>query len=307
MKRQGTLNELREWIEEYKKYLMNLGELGDKIVQVLILRDKINNLMHKLEEKGADLSVEKSKLDTLDHIIKDEPQTVWKKLKDCIDPAAYRVKQKIPPCNWWWYLDQIIRNKKKQLINKWIKRTVIGVSFVTCLYFIFVYAIPKPDPYTTCIQEGERLLQKGKINPALQTYQKATYLNPEKPYAYLMVGVIYQFLGEDERAKKYFREAKKRYTSSYDFHLERGTIWMKLGKFSAAEEDAKQALKLNPASAEAHFLLGNAYEAQDKIAQAIAEFSIVSEMKTDPKLIVIARYKIGMLSLKQVSSSPASR
>ena len=147
---------------------------------------------------------------------------------------------------------------------------------------------------------AERLLEEGKINPALEACQRATLLDPEEPSAYLMTGVIYEFLGERKKAKTYFAEAKKRYSSLYQFYLQRGMSWMKIGKFTAAEEDAQNALKINPESAEAHFLLGNIYEAQNKIPQAIAEFSIVSEMDTDPKLVVIARYKVGMLTIKQI-------
>ncbi|MBC7190058.1 tetratricopeptide repeat protein, partial [Candidatus Aerophobetes bacterium] len=265
------------------------------------------NLTLLLEEKGADLSAEKSKLDTLDHIIKDRPQFVWKKLKEWIDPVLYRKENKIPPENWWWYLDRIIEEEKRKTAKKWIKRTVTLVVAVGAIYFIFFHLIPKPDPYTALIQEAESLLEAGKINPALETYQKAIKIQPEKPQAYLMAGVICGFLGEEEKANYYFEKAKKRYPSLYEFYLQRGTSWLRMGNFSAAEEDAKKAIKINPESMEAHFLLGNAYEAQDKIAQAIAEFTIVSEKGTDPRLVVIARYKIGMLTLKQIATPPVEK
>ena len=297
-----TLSELREWIEDYKRHLLEIEELKDKIVQVLTLRDKIKNLLEKLEKKGADLSAEKSKLDSLDQIIKDKPQVVWKRLKNHIDPVLYRKEHKISPEHWWWYLDEIIKKEKEKLTRRWIKRAIVGAVVIISAYLFFVYFLPKPDPYISCIQKAEQLLEEGKINPALETYQRAIKIDPEKPFAYMMTGVIYQFLEEKEKAKKYFSEARKRYSSLYDFYLQRGMSWMKLGKFTAAQDDAEKALKINPKSARAHFLLGSAYEAQNKIPEAIAEFSIVSKMESDPKLTVIARYKIGMLALKKAAS-----
>jgi len=301
-KKRETLNDLREQIEKYRRYLLDLDTLGDKIVEILTLRDKIKELSSKLEERGIDLSVEKSKLDTLDHMIKDRPGFIWKKLKETVDPVVYREQNKIPTANWWWYLDQNIKREKQRRRQKWISRGLIGAAVIACLYFVFTYVVPKPEPYVACMEEASRLLDEGKINPALETYQKAIRINPQQGSAYLMVGVIYEFLGEKEKAKNYFLKAKERYNSLQDFYLQRGMTWLRLGEFSKAEEDAEKALEINPKSAEAHFLLGNAYEAQEKIAQAIAEFSIVSDMDADPKLTVIARYKIGMLALRGISS-----
>ncbi|RLE11894.1 hypothetical protein DRI96_05445 [Candidatus Aerophobetes bacterium] len=68
-----TINDLREWIERYKKDLLDIDTIeGNKVVEVLTLRDEINDLVQKLEQKGIDLSVERSKLDSLDHLIKDK-------------------------------------------------------------------------------------------------------------------------------------------------------------------------------------------------------------------------------------------
>jgi len=302
MEKKGTLNELRECIEKYKKYLLDLDQLREEIVQVLTLRDKINELIHNLEQRGVDLSVEKSKLDSLDHIIKDKPEFVLRKLKKYTDPISYRKEHQIPPSTWWWYLDEIIKEKKRRYARKWIRRIVTAAVVLICLYLVFTYAFPKPDPYTKCMAEADRLLEEGKINSALEVYKEAIQINPENSPAYIMAGVIYEFLGNNERAKEFFAKAKERYDSLFNFYLDRGMSWMKLGQFSAAEEDAEKAVEINPKSAEAHFLLGNAYEAQNKIAKAIAEFSIVSELEgADPKLVVMARYKVGMLALKQVA------
>ncbi|MBE0478749.1 tetratricopeptide repeat protein, partial [Candidatus Aerophobetes bacterium] len=289
MQNKGTLNDLRENIEKYKKDLLDLDQLGEKIVQTLILRDKICSLIHTLEQKKADLSVEKSKLDSLDHIIKDRPQVVWKRLKHYTDPVSYRKKHKIPTSSWWWYVDEIIKSEKRRAKRRWIKRGTIVAGVLISLYLVLTYAVPKPDPYTSSISEADRLLEEGKINPALEAYQRAMDIDPEKPTAYLMAGVIYGFLGEKETAEKHFTEAKKRSTSLHDFYLQRGMSWIRLGQFSAAQEDAEKAVEINPESAEAHFLLGNAYEAQGNIAKAIAHLSIVSDMDADPKLTVMAR------------------
>ena len=300
MKRE-TRGELREWIENYRKYLLEIEEIEDgKVIETLELRDKIKNLMEKLEKKGVDLSAEKSRLDSLDQIIKEKAKIFWKKLKSSTgDPVFYRQEKNIPPKKWWWYPDEIIREEKRRFERKWIKRAIIAGACLGFVYLFFTYILPKPTPYISCIQEAERLLEEGKINPALETYQKAIKISPEEPVAYLMAGVICEFLGDKDRAKSYFIKAKERYPSLYDFYLARGMSWMRLGKFSAAEKDAKEAVKLNPQSAEAHFLLGNAYEAQNKIPEAITEFGIVSQLDTDPKLTVMARYKIGILSLKR--------
>ncbi len=299
-----TLGYLREQIEEYRKQLMELENLGEKLIDVLILRDKIKELSLKLEKKGIDLSAEKSRLDSLDHIIKDKPRFVWKNLKEFIDPITYREKNKIPSENWWWYLDRIIKEEKQRKKRKWILRMSTIAAVIASIYFIFTYVVPKPEPYVVCLEEANRLFEEGKLNEALETYKKAIRLDPDQGEPYLMIGIIYKFLTEDEKAEEYFTRAKKRYSSQADFYLQRGMTWLRLGEYVKAEEDAKKALDIDPKNVEAHFLLGNAYEAQGQIAKAIAEFSIVSETSEDPKLTVIARYKIGMLTIRGVTSQP---
>ena len=151
-------------------------------------------------------------------------------------------------------------------------------------------------------------MQEGNLDGALKEYKKATQLAPEEAINYLFLGIIYEGEKMPLRAQSYFARAKKLYPSPLEFYLQRGMVYLQRGKLDKAEKDAKQALKIDPESAYAHFLLGNVYEGQNKIPLAVAELQIVSEMKdADAKLVVISRNKMGMLMLQGAIRPPSSQ
>ena len=303
-----TIGYLREIIERYKSFLLDIDNLRGQMVQIFNLRDEIENLLRKLNEKGADLSVERSKLDSLDQVIKGRAGSVLRDVKKLVNIASYREERKIPPSHWWWYLDGFLKNKKKAKQKKWLIRSGIAAGILILVYLIFQFVVPKPSPWVIYQEKGDKLLQEGDLNGALKEYKIATQLAPKEAINYLILGIIYEEKGMPLTSQSYFTKAKKLYSHPLDFYIQRGMTYLQRGKFGKAEKDANQALKINPKSAQAHFLLGNVYEAQNKIPLAVAEYQIVSEMKNaDPKLIVISRYKMGMIMLQGAARSTPSK
>jgi len=84
------LNDLREMIEEYKDYVINIDRLHQDIVKMLTLRDGMEELLIKLEKKGTDLAAEKSRLESFDVIIKDKAKMVYRNLSAFLNPLPYR-------------------------------------------------------------------------------------------------------------------------------------------------------------------------------------------------------------------------
>ena len=303
-----TIGYLREIIERYKSFLLDIDNLRGQLIQIFNLRDEIENLVGKLSEKGVDLSVERSKLDSLDQVIKDRAGSILKDVKKLVNIVSYREEQKIPASHWWWYLDEFLKKKKEAKQKKWLIRSGIAAGILISVYLIFQFVVPKPSPWVIYQEKGNKLLQEGDLNSALKNYKIAIQLAPKEAINYLMVGIIYEEKGMPLRAQSYFMDAKELYPHPLDFYIQRGMTYLQRGKFNKADKDANKALKINPKSAQAHFLLGNVYEAQSKIPLAVAEYQIVSQMKNaDPKLIVISRYKMGMLMLQGATRSNPSK
>jgi len=300
-----TLADLREMVEQYKKYLLNIDEFSKDILKILILRDEIEILSSRLEKKGTDLSVEKSRLDSLDQIIKDKAKPIFRSLTDSISPLPYREERKIPRSHWWWYLDELIRKRKSLRIRRWAVRGGIAAGILVATYVVMVKVLPKPHPATIYQEEGSRLYREGRIDEAIQAYKESLKLNPEDGSTYLMLGVLYEDKKAIEKAAHYFKKGESLYSRKIDFYNARGMVYFQGGKLDKAAIDVKEALKVDPKNPLSHFLLGNIYEAEDRFAEAVTQYQIVSNMKDAPaQLVVMARFKMGMMGMRAPLRSP---
>jgi len=300
-----TLADLREMVEQYKKYLLNIDEFSKDILKILILRDEIEILSSRLEKRGTDLSVEKSRLDSLDQIIKDKAKPIFRSLTDSISPLPYREERKIPRSHWWWYLDELIRKRRSLRIRRWAVRGGIAAGILVATYVVMVKVLPKPHPATIYQEEGSQLYREGRIDEAIQAYKESLKLNPEDGSTYLMLGVLYEDKKAIEKAAHYFKKGESLYSHRIDFYNARGMVYFQGGKLDKAAIDVKEALKVDPKNPLSHFLLGNIYEAEDRFAEAVTQYQIVSNMKDAPaQLVVMARFKMGMMGMRAPLRSP---
>ena len=295
-----TLTDLREMIEHYKKYLLNIDEFSKDTLKILILRDGIEMLSRRLDSKGTDLSVEKSRLDSLDQIIKDKAKPIFRSLTDSVSPPPYREARKIPRSHWWWYLDELIKERRSLRIRRWAMRGGIAAGILAATYILMVKVFPKPQPATIYQEEGSKLYQEGRIDEAIQAYKKALKLSPEEGSTYLMLGVLYEDKKAVEKAAHYFKKGEILYPHKIDFYNARGMVYFQGGKLDKAATDVKEALKIEPKNPLSHFLLGNIYEAEDRFSEAVTQYQIVSNMKDAPaQLVVMARFKMGMMMMQR--------
>ncbi|RLE10720.1 hypothetical protein DRJ00_00575 [Candidatus Aerophobetes bacterium] len=305
--KKATLSDLREMLEEYKKYLSNVEQLGKDVLKMLTLRDEIEELLHSLEERGTNVSAERTKLENLDPIARKKAKIILKHLKASVELAPYREERKIPASHWWWYLDDLIKEEKLSVVKKWLIRGGVGIAALLCAYVVLTRFLPQPEPVILLQEKGSRLYEEGRVDEAIAVYKKALKLNPEEYSIYLMLGVLYEEKGVLEEASRYFEEAKNLSPKKIDFYNQRGMIYYQRGKLDRAISDAKEALKIDPNSAASHFLLGSCYEVQGRVKEAISEYQMVSNLDTDPKLTAMARIKMGMLMQRSMVSPLPSK
>jgi len=299
-----TLNNLRITIDKYKGYVVNIDYLNEDIVKMLTLRDEIEDLLLNLGKKGTDLVADKVRLETFDTMVKNKMKTVFKKTSASINPLPYREEREIPRSHWWWYLDELLKEKKSQMRKRWLIRGGIATIALLAVYIVMTRVVPKPKQSVIYEEEADRLYQEGKLDEAIKIYRKAQDLDPDNSTIPLMLGIIYEDKGSLDRANDYFERARLLSSQKIDFYNSRGMTYFQMGKLDKAVLDAKKALEIDPDNAFSHFLLGSIYEAENKIPEALAEYQIVSDLDQDPKLTVMARFKSGMLMQRAPLYSP---
>jgi tetratricopeptide (TPR) repeat protein len=113
------------------------------------------------------------------------------------------------------------------------------------------------------------------MKEALPRFQKARQLNPKDSRAALYLGLTTESLGEPNQALGLYQEAVKLATAAND--LDAGTLLpgarllMLLGRLEESERWLRQAVKLSPASRDAHFELARLWLKQGNAQGAAAE------------------------------------
>ncbi|MZP29523.1 tetratricopeptide repeat protein [Heliobacterium undosum] len=115
------------------------------------------------------------------------------------------------------------------------------------------------DRWQTFVKLGKTLMMLGKHQPALEAFQRAIALLPERPAAHLGVGEALLALGQADGAEKAFAEALRLAPQDIDGLLGYGRFALSTKNWAKAENMLKSATRANPASAEAWVLLGDAY------------------------------------------------
>lgn len=290
-----TLDNLRKMIEEYKDYVVNIHFLNQDILKMLILRDEIEDLLLNLEKRGTDLEADKIRLETFDTIIRKTMKMVYRKLSASLNPLPYREERKIPRSHWWWYLDELLKEKRARARKRWLVRGGTAAVALLAVYIILTKVVPQPRQSVIYQGEADRLYEQGKLDEAINVYKKAQDLEPDNSTIPLMLGMIYQDQELLDKANDYFERARLLSSRKIDFYNSRGMAYFRKGNWEKAIVDVKKALEIDSNSAFSHFLLGNIYEAQNKITEAIIEYQIVSNLGQDPQLTVMARFKMGMI------------
>lgn len=220
---------------------------------------------------------------------------VYRKLTASLNPLPYREERKIPRSHWWWYLDELLKEKRVRARKRWLVRGGIAAVVLLAVYIILTKVVPQPKQSVIYQEEANRLYQEGELDEAIEIYRKAQDLEPDDSSIPLMLGMIYEDKGLLDRANDYFERARLLSSQKIDFYNSRGMVYFQMGKLDKATLDVKKALELDSNSAFSHFLLGSIYEMENRIAEAIVEYQIVSDLDQDPQLTVMARFKMGMI------------
>ncbi|HXX81927.1 MAG TPA: tetratricopeptide repeat protein [Thermodesulfovibrionales bacterium] len=131
----------------------------------------------------------------------------------------------------------------KSSITLWdsvIERTPMGVSIA----------------YTN---RGLALMKMGRLDGALEDFNKAIALDPSDYKAYGDRGLVFDQIGQSDKAIEDFDKAIALNPAFYEAYTVRGALFDKMGQIDKAISDFDKAIALNPRFGEAYYNRGVAY------------------------------------------------
>ncbi len=302
-------DDLRDRLQRAERAVANLKGKGAEVVALLELLDEAQDLIISLEAKGMDLRPERTRLTTVQNQLRSRAAVLVREVAAAGGLSALRQDRAPDRGRWWWYLDELVAQHRRRLLRNGL------IAGVVCLILLGIGIVAynrflAPDPLTrqkmALINEAEVLLSQSDVPAALEKYQAARALDPTDAEVLIWVGILSQQLGQDVEAENAFSTARVQIGSEVGFLVARGMAYGEAGQLDAAESDAEAALALDPNSAEAHFLLGGVYEAQDRKREAIAELQQAADLARqagNDTLYVLATTRMAML-LQAGAASP---
>ncbi len=302
------LDTIRKWIDEYAKRVANLRDERGKGVELLTLRDAIDEGLSFYRSRGASLGPEETKLNSFDALL-DKNAASFLQIVGRKTLKEERNKISPPRERWWWWLDERAKERKSHRIRKIITTVGIVAAILLVLYFTIFRLPPAEQNYLDALTQAEKLIGENNIEEALENLEKAMNIFPERPVPYVIAGCVKEMVGENEEAQKFFTQARSLYSHEVDFLVEKGNWYLRLNLLDKAYSSVMEALQKESENLAALNLLGSIYEAANKIPEALEVYNKVLELAEKQgveTMIPITRMKIGLLQLRLPLSTLSS-
>jgi len=102
--------------------------------------------------------------------------------------------------------------------------------------------------------------QEGKTDIAQNYYQKVLKIDPNNLVTHNNLGIIFQGLGEIQKAKKSFEKAIEINPDYSNAHYNLGATFQELGQYQKAKDCYEKVIKIDPNYSSAHNNLGNLFK-----------------------------------------------
>ncbi len=305
-KRIPELDEVRQWIEDYVKKVANLKDQRGKLVELLFLRDAIQEWLHFYRERGAFLDPEETRVGNFDALLeKNAPLFVRLVEKDLLRRERERVNP--PREHFWWWLDEKVKREKSSRMKRSLTLlSIVGVLLVSLYFFVFRLP-PNEQKYLNALGRVEQLIGEEKWEEALASCKEAILLFPERPTPYVISACIEDKRGHEEEAQNLFAQAEKLYAKRVDFLLDKAMWYFRINFFERSYVALSGIFQEDPENLSALNLLGTLYETEGKVVEAIKVYERLLELaeaKEELSLIPMVKMKIGMLQLRLPLSLP---
>jgi tetratricopeptide (TPR) repeat protein len=242
---------------------------------LLRLLDQIAEELEGLEQRGVDVRAERGRFETvLNQLRRRERSLVALAGADL--PA-----QRPPDARWWWVLDQKVAADRRRRLKRVIGVTLLGLGVLSVLYLLYDHFLAPPPNVrqaTSLVFNGERAAAEGDLTGAIERFEAAVALQPDRAEAHLWLGLLYQSTGSLEKAALAFERAQTFLDNRLEFLLQRGLLTLSLSDFDAANQDAMAAIELAPQRPEGYFLLGNVAEQVGDLELALDSFQQAADL-----------------------------
>jgi Tfp pilus assembly protein PilF len=266
---------LREMIRQLEIDVVNLKGKHEKILDILKLRDDIQEELQRLLDQNLNLKSEQTRIETCDLIMQRQVQLVESELKATGGLAAAR-KQRNPPEELkYWFIDIAYYQAKAKRLRDTLIAVPIIVVVVVALAAGSIYLFGPNNVNArsrTAFVNGQKYLERGEIADAAKQFENAVRIQKKNASAVTYLGVVYDIEGKTDDAKNQFTIAQNIFNDRRQYLMTLGQAYETSNNIPKAEETYNLLIKTSPNFEDAYYARGVIYENQGKSAEAAADY-----------------------------------
>ena len=290
---------VREALDRADKRLASLRGAGSDAVDILDAFDFVVSGLAEIEQAGADVKPEQSRLDTLfakfrrmQNLFLREVGGALREERASTAPGRER---------WWWFVDEIVAEERKEKLIHLLKRSLVVVAVLLVATFVYDRFIAPPEYVREAMRytgSGESLVDQGDLLGALPEFEAGAVANPDDAGIWVWIGVVNSELGDTDAAEDAFDRARALADNNVDFLLKRCQTYQRVGNMDAAMDDATAALAEDPSSGWAYVLRGTVFAQMGDFDSALADLDTAGDLASasgDVQLEAYARTQRAMM------------
>ena len=296
------LRELIETVEERRPALGGMNSVG--ALDLLQTLDQTYLLFHQLEAAGLNLLPEKGRFEAIQNSLKNKANMILKALGGPAVLAEHRPQPAPERERWWWYIHEIVAARNQRMLKRFAIMAILILLILGGIFLAFETVLaPSPETVARLDAENDGLtrFEEGNYPEALAAVEKGLAVVPDDANLLIFKGILEEFLGQEAEAAQAFQAAQANLTDDpIAFYLGRGQLYLRVGEFEKAKEDAQQALALNENSSLGWLLLGQVFESQNEKFESMSAYERASELAladNNYQVVVLARLGLGRMGM----------
>ena len=295
------LAEMREDIHVLELGVRRLQGRKAGILDLLALRSRLEGHMAAHEETSSALRAERTRIETIDSILRREARAVVREAASAGGLEAARLAQSPPKEHWWWYLDRQVSEQRRARLVK-TGTLVGGAAILLVVIGLVLNSVLGGDPAQkeaySYAGAGEQAMRDGDNAAAISEYEKAVAAEPSLESAHVALGVLYALEGRTAESEEALATARALVSSEADLAMSLARAYQTAGEAETALVRAEEAVALAPESAQAYLTRAGIYEDLDQRAKALSDLELASTLAQEQgqgELAAMAKMRYGML------------
>ena len=302
-----SLAKLRDLVRELELEVSRLAGAGEEALDVLHLRDRIEDELALRRAAHQDVRAEETRVQTVDNILERRAPLLMSELRSIGGLPGIRQRENPPEERWWYYLDLEVGEKRRKSAIRTsitivaILVAVLGINFVMNRLSGLT---PEEKVARGHMGSAEQAIVAGNVDEAITYYELALETDPSLGSAHASLGVLYELSGRTREAEASLAKARELIPELVQYLATVARAYETVGLTDKALDTIEQALEIDPDSAQATFIRGGIHESMGDSQQAIADFERASELARasgEDALYVLARTRMAMLMQRSPS------